>query len=284
MLNFKKEFKESSAYLLLMPMANKVSFQERLTIAWKQLKRSRTFKTLIFLIILNLICAEIYAIIEQKPFYLAIYWASDVLANLGTGIVPPHNIIMYVLTLPLMWVGLATTLTFVNNFYMRLIKKRKTMTKFQNHVILIGWCQKMRHFLYSLTGLGAHHDYVLIADLNERPYDLPEIVEFIQGDPSEERVLKSAGILTAKQVLIALESDSEALLVSMTILDLNSQIDIIVNILNGENVKHLQRIGIKDIVCDEYLTGNALKEAFYRSKKRFSSLDIVENTENLKQT
>lgn len=265
-----------------MPMANKVSSYESLVIAWKQLKRSRTFKTLIFLIILNIVCATIYAIVEEKPFYLAIYWASDVLANLGTGIVPPHSIIMYIITLPLMWVGLSTTLMFVNNFYMRLINKRQNMTKFQNHVILIGWSQKMRHFLYSLSGLGAHHDYVLIADLNERPYDLPEIVEFVQGDPSEERVLKSAGIMSAKQVLIALDSDSEALLASMTILDLNAQVDIIVNILNGENVKHLQRIGIKDIVCDEYLTGNALKEAFYRSKKRISSLDTVEKTEESK--
>ena len=144
----------------------------------------------------------------------------------------------------------------------------KKMINFENHIILIGWSQKMRHFLENLPGgLGVHHNYVLIANIQERPLDLPDIVVLIRGDPEQEDILINAGVKKAERALIVLEDDSAAVLSTMTIQSLNDDIKICVNLRHRENIKHLERIGVEEIVCDEELTGNALIKAFYSLKK-----------------
>lgn len=55
----------------------------------------------------------------------------------------------------------------------------------------------------------------------------------------------------------------------MTIQSLNIDVRISVNLQNEENIKHLKRLGIEQIVCDEELTGNALIEAFYKNQEDF---------------
>ena len=126
----------------------------------------------------------------------------------------------------------------------------------------------MRHFLENLPGgLGVHHNYVLVANIQDKPLDLPEIVVLIRGDPEQENILINAGVKKAEQALIVLEDDSAAVLIAMTIQSLNEDIRICVNLRHRENIKHLQRIGIEEIVCDEVLTGDALVKAFYSLKK-----------------
>lgn len=241
--------------------------KEKTVLAWKIVSRSRMIKVLLIVFFLNLVWAAIYSYLEDVPFYLALYWATDTLTNTGSGLVPPSRVITWILTTGLMWIGLGVTLVFVEYVYLKIMKNEKIEVKFKNHIIILGWNQKMRHFLNHLSGLGVHHNYVIVADLNERPYDLPDVVVFVQGDPCEEKTLKSAGVENAQQALIVMDDDSEAILITMTIQGLNPELKLCVNLINGENVKHLQRLEVEEIVCDEYLTGNALVDSFYENQK-----------------
>lgn len=242
----------------------------RIPIFLKSLKRSLVLKIFFVVFVLNFLLALIYSLIENKPFYLALYWATDTLTNTGSGLVPPSTIFSWIFTTILMWIGLGITLLFVEFVYVNIFKQMRSqrMIKFEDHVILIGWNPKIRHFLNNLPGeLGRHHNYVLIASIADRPFDLPKIVEFIRGNPEEERILKKAGIEKAQQVIIVAEDDSAALLIAMSIQSLNSNVKISVNLQNSENVKHMIRLDIQEIVCDEELTGNALIQAFYNNNQ-----------------
>ena len=243
---------------------------EKFVISFKFLARSRMLKVILIIFLLNIILGAFYSYLEGIEFHLGLYWATDTLTNTGTGLVPPTSPFLWYFTVILMWIGLGITLIFVEYVYVKIWKKNlgKKMVNFENHIVLIGWSQKMRHFLENLPGgLGVHHNYVLVANIQERPLDLPDIVVLIRGDPEQEYILINAGVKKAEQALIVLEDDSAAVLVAMTIQSLNKNIKICVNLFQTENIKHLERIGIEEIVCDEELTGNALIKAFYSLKK-----------------
>ncbi|MHA2000974.1 MAG: potassium channel family protein [Promethearchaeota archaeon] len=201
--------------------------------------------------------------IEHKPFHEALYWATDTLTNTGTGLAALNTNAAWYLTTFLMWVGLGVTLFFIEFVYTHLLQKERKMLKVQNHILLIGWNQKIRHFLQNLEGLGADHNYVCIANVDDRPYDLPEIVMLVHGNPEEERILKKAGIEQAQQAIIAVEDDSMAILIALTAQSLNPKLKLTININFSENIKHLKRIKVEQIVCDEELAGDHLLESFY---------------------
>ncbi|MHA1820434.1 MAG: potassium channel family protein [Promethearchaeota archaeon] len=243
------------------------SFKEKLIILRKYLKRSRMIKVIVFIILVNIIFGFFFAEYEGIPFYLGLYWITDTITNTGTGLSPPHHELTWYLTTILMWLGLGVTLIFVENVYIRIMEQsgRNVKIKFNNHILILGWSPKIRNFLHNLSGLGVHHDYVLIADLQERPFDLPEVVKFIRGNPVEERVLILAGAKQAQQVIIVMNNDSDAIMCAMTVQSINDKVKLTVNILYSENIKHLKRIGVQEIICDEELTGRALKESFYHN-------------------
>ena len=248
----------------------KTRFYDKIVIFFKFLIRSRMIKVILFIIFLNIILGAFYSILDGVPFHLGLYWATDTLTNTGTGLVPPKNPLLWYITTFLMWIGLGITLMFVEYVYVKMWKKNvgKKMVNYENHIVLIGWSQKMRHFLENLPGgLGVHHNYVLIANIQERPLDLPDIVVLIRGNPEHEDILINAGVKKAERALIVLEDDSAAVLIAMTIQSFNKEINICVNLRHRENIKHLQRIDVKEIVCDEVLTGDALIKAFYTMKK-----------------
>jgi voltage-gated potassium channel Kch len=251
-------------------------FLEKLVLIWKNIKRSRMLKVFLMVFALNIILAGIYSLIQGIPFYLGFYWISDYITNTGTGLVSPdptdpHDIGLWWLTSAVIWIGLGITLVFVENVYLRLMKKEEKVVKFHNHIILAGWNAKMRHLIQNLSGeLGVHHDYVLIYNDEERPYDLPDIIEFISGNPLEERVLRQANIESADQAIIVMEDDADALMLCSTLQHMNPNTGITVNILFAENIKHFKRIDVEEVICDEELSGNALVEGFYRNKERKS--------------
>lgn len=248
----------------------KTRFYDKFVIFFKFLLRSRMLKVILTIISLNIILGALYSYLEGIEFHLGLYWATDTLTNTGTGLVPPNSPFLWYITTFLMWIGLGITLLFVEFVYVKMWKKSvgKKMVNFEKHIVLIGWSQKMRHFLENLPGgLGVHHNYVLVANIQEKPLDLPDIVVLIRGDPEQEDILNNAGVKKAEQALIVLEDDSAAVLIAMTIQSLNENIKICVNLRHRENIKHLERIGVQKIVCDEVLTGDALIKSFYALKE-----------------
>ncbi|MHA1521211.1 MAG: NAD-binding protein [Promethearchaeota archaeon] len=250
------------------------SFRAPIIILGKFLRRSRMLKIFLLVLFLNFLLAAIYSYMEGIEFHLGLYWATDTLTNTGSGLVPPTSKSTWILTTVFMWLGLGITLLFVEFVYVHIfqnIKKEGERTiKFENHIVLVGYCPKIRHFLHNLPGaLGEDHNYALVADIPDRPFDLPKVVEFIRGNPEEERILLRAGIEKAQQAIIVVEDDAEAVLITMTIQSINVKVRISVNVQSEENVKHVKRLGVEQIICDEQLTGNALIESFYKNQEDF---------------
>ena len=130
------------------------------------------------------------------------------------------------------------------------------------------WCGRSRNFFLFAFGVFDSQPDDSGHDDEERPYDLPDIIEYIPGDPGEERVLRAANAESADQAIVVMGDDADALMVCSTFQHLNPDAWITVNIRYAENIKHFRRIDVEAIVCDEELSGKALVEGFYKSKER----------------
>jgi voltage-gated potassium channel Kch len=245
---------------------------EKIILFWKNIRRSRMVKVILIVFTLNFILGGVYSLIAGVPFYMGFYWISDYITNTGTGNVAPgltDHPGLWWLTSAVIWLGLGITLIFVENVYLRFMKREEKTVKFHNHILLLGYGSKMRFLIKNLTGeIGVHHDYVLIHNDEERPYDLPDIIEYIAGDPLEERVLRQANAESASQAVVVMREDADSLMVCSTFQHLNPDAWITVSIRYSENIKHFKRIDVEKIICEEELAGKALIDGFYEGKER----------------
>jgi len=229
----------------------------------KRIRKSPVIRILIFVIVLTLISGGFFSWYEGVPFFKGVYWASDIFANLGTGIVQPQDDTTFWVAIILIWMGLGTTLKFVENVYKQVKIGEKKMVNYSNHVILLGWNRKMQYFVTHLSKSNlAQQNFVLLADIPKRPYGLPADIDFVQGDPQQTKDLLSINAEKAARAMIMMESDSDTIMTAMTLQAINEKVFITVNIQEEENIKLFKRIGIEDIVCDEVLAGSDILDSF----------------------
>jgi Trk K+ transport system NAD-binding subunit len=108
----------------------------------------------------------------------------------------------------------------------------------------------------------AHQNFVLLADLPQRPYGLPADIDFVHGNPQQTKDLLAINAEKAAQAMIMMESDADAIMTAMTVQSINEKAKITVNIQEEENIKLFKRIGINDIVCDEVVAGSDILESY----------------------
>jgi voltage-gated potassium channel Kch len=206
------------------------------------------------------------------PLLFGIYWVTDIMTQTGTGLWSPKDPTEpapWIFQILINWMALGLSFYIMEGIVLR-IKKNigiKKMVKYTNHILLLGWSKKMYRFLNRLpSGAGVHHNYILLADLEQSPNNIPDFIEFVRGDPQEERSLLQAGIKTAEHAIIMIGNDAETIMVVMTIQSLNPTLKITANLLELENIKHLERLGVKNIVCDEEICSCVLMDVFSKTQ------------------
>jgi voltage-gated potassium channel len=131
--------------------------------------------------------------------------------------------------------------------------------KFQNHIIITRWSKDTEAIIDELMSdeIKERRNIVVIdREIHELPIDNP-YVEFIKGDPTEETVLERAGVMKANTAIVLADSsskdynveDSRNILICLAIESMNKGVYSVVQILNPENQKHLERANCDEIIC-----------------------------------
>jgi len=150
-------------------------------------------------------------------------------------------------------------------------KGLNSYVKSGGHYIVCGWNERGRYTMDRLKAeLGPRHtQIVLLCDLEERPYE-DEYVFFVRGSAVRERDLNRANIAKAKAaVLLADESaggdpgdiDSKTVLAALTIRALNPDVKMTAEILEPENVHHLELASVGEILDSNVISGNLLAQS-----------------------
>lgn len=220
--------------------------------------------------------------IEPESFptiFDGIWWAVITASTVGYGDFYPTSFPGRITAILLLLVGTG----FLSSYFIHLsastVNKQneylegKVAFKGEDHVIIIGWNERSRSIIRTLSKKGRS---ILLIDesLGANPIK-EDNVHFIRGRASRDDVLLKARIQTARKIIITsdqnldeLQADMNTVLTLLAIKGLNPDIRCIAEILTNEQVNNARRAG-----ADELIPTNALTSAVFLNS--LSSIDFV---------
>jgi voltage-gated potassium channel len=155
----------------------------------------------------------------------------------------------------------------ITSVFVEFVRRGGIMAKKVNlsgHTIICGWNFQGERIINELFSADVRQQrgVVVLTDSEKRPFR-DERVEFIKGDPSQDKDLARAGIMRADSVIVltdltkgANEADAEALMVVLAVESLNPKVHTCVQIVNSANRMHLERAHADEIICLDQLGGS----------------------------
>ncbi|MEK6557868.1 MAG: NAD-binding protein [Candidatus Margulisiibacteriota bacterium] len=224
---------------------------------------------LIFFVTMGVGVIGYLVISPQSTFLDALYMTVITLATVGYGEIVDlsHNPAGRIFTIILIMFGMgnilyvATTITefFTDGELQELIRRRKMeklISKLKDHIILCGAGIIGRKIIEELTK--TETPFVLVTLDHHEIHDLGLFYKdllFIEGDPSTETTLISAGIQSAKGLIATLSDDRDNLFVVVTAKKLNSALRVVCNATNPENSEKYRSVGVDSIISPNLIGG-----------------------------
>lgn len=150
-------------------------------------------------------------------------------------------------------------------------RMRTRMAGLQDHVIVCGFGRVGREVVATLLQektqvIVIDSDSQAVADLDDRN------ILFVQGDATLDETLILAGVAKARAIIVAVGSDSDSVLITLSASTLNADASIVARTTLGENEGKLRRAGATRVVSPYSIGGRRL--AF--SAVRPASIDYFE--------
>jgi len=212
----------------------------------------------------------------QAPrFWDCVYFAFITITTVGYGdIVPTTTFSRLTDALLLTPIRFVVLFIFIGTAYQLAVKRfqeeyrmKKAVARLDSHVIICGYGATGDAAVRELLLQGTPADQIVVLAMSEvslqAAADLGVVA--VAGDATRENVLKSVAVEKASHVLICPGRDDTAVLIALTVRDLNPQAHIVSMCHEEENVKLLQRSGAQTIVTPASAGGNLMAAATRRS-------------------
>ncbi len=134
---------------------------------------------------------------------------------------------------------------------------------FSDHTIICGWNFQGERVVQELLSadMKQRKGVVVLHDTEERLVK-DERIEFIKGEPSQDKDLIRAGVKKADSVIVLTdltkgvnEADAQALMIALAVESLNRKVHTCVQIMNSANRMHLERAHADEIICFDQMGG-----------------------------
>ncbi len=163
---------------------------------------------------------------KSMTFFKALYWAIVTATTVGYGDIVPTTFLSRIITIETIFTGIATFTIMVSlvaeAFISRALRGMLGLGRVKKtDVLVIGYGEICREAIEELKM--NRPDYRITWLIERRPREVPEDVNFIIGDPTEEQSLKRAGAESAKYVLICLGNDSKIIHTVLSLRKMNKR-------------------------------------------------------------
>jgi len=221
---------------------------------------------LIGLIVAVLLAGSVaYSLSQHVSVWHGFLFALDTVATVGSAPEPADlpgqltKVLLIVLGVGTLFYALATvTEFFVAGHLGEILEERRTLKKIEDlngHHLICGFGRVGRQVARDLQVGG--DDFVIIDSLDENKHIADQMgAPFLQGRPSEDEMLKAAGIERAISVLACVDSDAENIFTCLTARELRSEITIVARASVEDSEKKLLRAGA-DRVISPYKSSGA---------------------------
>lgn len=209
-----------------------------------------------------------YVVTEGTSVGFGFVWALDTVATVGS-IPEPTSTAGQILKVLLIVFGVGTlfyALVTVTEFFVAghlagLLAERRTLRKidsYRDHIIICGFGRVGRQAARDLRAAG--HDFVV---LDNNPAETREHAEaigapFVEGSPSDDEILRSAGIMRAAGIMACVDSDAENIFITLTARELRSDITIVARASVEDSESKLRRAGADRIVSPYKTSGSQM--------------------------
>jgi len=193
--------------------------------------------------------------IEGAPFLESLYFVIATVTTVGYGDIVPATDAGMLLSILLIIFGAGAVLSIIPIVFSYLVEKDiraalgfGTIPQLKEHIII---CRYNDLADQALEEIKAHDiPYIIIENDEDVTGKLKELkMPYVNGDPSEEWVLKKAMIDDATSIILASRSDSENTFIAMAARPLNPYIKIIARVNSSETVPIYKRLDI-DVIID----------------------------------
>ena len=151
-------------------------------------------------------------------------------------------------------------------------RMQRTIDHLEGHVIVCGYGQVGRAIVAEMHRAGRE---VVIVDRHALNLDvLPDGVDAVEGEATEDDVLASAGLERADTLVIALDSDADTLFVALTARSQNEDLFIVARANSAGVLAKLERVGV-DRVVNPHEIGGSRMAAMVLQPQVTDFLDVV---------
>ncbi|MBN2014774.1 MAG: potassium channel family protein [Candidatus Altiarchaeota archaeon] len=220
-------------------------------------KTKNLFYAVILIFLVVVVGTIGYTQLEGLNLVDALYFTIVTVSSVGYGDIKPSTPESKIFTIFLILTGLILLFYLVSALVSSLVEVslldilrfrriRERLRKMKNHVILCGYGD-----VGTLIAEGLGTKGVVVIDKDEEKFN--EIIrkEFVgvHGDSTNPQTLEAAGIKDAKSIVIALDSDPDAVYTILTAKELNPDIEIYVRANEKGSSSKMKRAGANYVIC-----------------------------------
>jgi voltage-gated potassium channel len=216
------------------------------------------------LIVLSLVSAVAFSLVEHVSLAFGLVWTLDTVTTLGT-VHQPQNTggrvivaVLELLGIGSLFYAFATVAEFFVSGHLSGVlevrRMRRMIDTYSDHYIVCGYGRVGRQVALDLH---RRTRLVVVIEASDAGRDLADAdgMTWLQGNASDDEILKQAGIATAEAVISCVDSDAENVFVTLSARQLRSDITI-VSRSSGENAENkLQRAGADRVISPYKTTG-----------------------------
>lgn len=225
---------------------------------------------LLAIVVLVYLDRDAYRDSDGNPVTLidAFYYATVTITTTGYGditpITPAARVLNAVLVTPMRILFLVllvgTTLEVLAYEGRRIMLDNRWRKHMRNHVVVIGYGTKGRSAVDTLQTSGTTAAQIVIIDPKPGAIVDANLRGFaaIEGDATRRDVLRRAEISKAREVIITLDRDDSAILVTLTVRQLNPSAHVVVAVREEDNSSLLRQSGANAVVTSSEAVGRLL--------------------------
>jgi voltage-gated potassium channel len=228
----------------------------------------RRLRTLALLIAALIAAGTIgLALAESTGLWESFQWALDTIATIGSHENPQTvagqivKVLLTILGVGTLFYGLVTvTEVFVAGHLTELLAERRTLKAIEatsDHYIICGFGRVGRQVARDLRAAGAR--YVVVDDRPENRELATGIgVRFIEGEATDDEVLRAAGIMRARGVIACVDSDADNIFITLSARELRPDIAIVARAASEDSESKLLRAGATRVISPYKTSGSEM--------------------------
>ena len=208
-----------------------------------------------------------FVVTEGASAWLAFRWTLDTVATVGS-IAPPHDlggqilvVVLIVLGVGTLFYALVTATEFLVAGHLSGLLDERRMQRMidalDDHYVICGYGRVGRQVARDLRAANAKY-VVVDEDPENRELAAAVGVRFIEGRPSEDEILRAAGIERARAVLACVDSDAENIFITLTARELRDDIVIVARAAVEDSEKKLLRAGADRVISPYKTSGSEM--------------------------